>query len=503
MMSMDILSLIKEAETRNYSLNDEISEVSDNLSGILDSAKEQDVFYVGTSSFVLNYYKNNPSTEWKIKNIFQLGYPYIFVNSEKSKDLKKAITRAILKDQYWMLFVFTKSDFSNVTIGFNDINVNKFAFKFYEAGSRPVPSEEIQNDYFGKPLLKEEYQNPYYFKLISDVIETDKIPEITEENYNKHLISFNKVPKHYFSLKYLEHLSRYKKSVIDDFGYPLNNEKLLPFKSFVQLIKNDSNSDTVVAPRENDVITNGLFIDEYTSSLDRQVQVATGKEKNNCKYILRTFDISPYYLWALLNSDFTQDFCLSNFECYWDEYTEVPIEDLVCFIPEKINEPLFKKMYEVVKQTKLTVHNKLENNEMSSFYDNNAKEIILKDLTELRLCFKAKAYKAAIILAGSILEAFLIDWLSELDGINYFNQNLMIYNKHTEKEERADLIDYINRIQYLKKSSWSDAAKKATEIRKKRNLVHAKLYINDNDISKETCTEVINYLEYVVKTRWK
>lgn len=34
-------------------------------------------------------------------------------------------------------------------------------------------------------------------------------------------------------------------------------------------------------------------------------------------------------------------------------------------------------------------------------------------MAELRTCFNSNAYKAAIILAGSILEAFLIDWLSK------------------------------------------------------------------------------------------
>lgn len=501
-MSMDILKIIKEVETRKFTFNDDMSDINDNLKEILDSSKEPNVFYVGTSNFVLNYYKNNPSTEWKIKNIFQLGYPYRFLESEKNKDLQKTITRAILKDKYWMLFEFTKRDFENIIIGFNDINTNRFSFKYYEEEG-PVPSEEMVNKYFGKPLLKEDYPYSYYFNLINYVIETGMAPEITEEEYKNHLITFNSVPKKNLYLKYLDYLSRYKKSVTDDFGFPLKNEKLLPIKSFVRVIRNDSKNSNVILPRENDVITRGLYIDDLTSSLDRTIQVATGKENENYKYILRTFDVNPYFLWALLDSDFIQDFCLSEFECFWDELIEVPIDDLVCFIPEEINESLFKKMYEIAKQTKLSVHNKLENNEKSSFFDSNAKQIILKDLTELRLCFKAKAYKATIILAGSILEAFLIDWLSEIDGINYFNQNLMIHNKRTGTEERADLIDYIDRIQALKKSSWNDAAKKATEIRKKRNLIHAKLYINDCDISKETCTEVINYLEYIVNTRWK
>lgn len=79
----------------------------------------------------------------------------------------------------------------------------------------------------------------------------------------------------------------------------------------------------------------------------------------------------------------------------------------------------------------------------------------------------------------------------------------MIFDKYRKRYRRADLIDYINTINELEKPNWMDAADKVTTIRKKRNLVHAKLYINDNDISKETCTQVIDYLEYVINTRWK
>ena len=42
---------------------------------------------------------------------------------------------------------------------------------------------------------------------------------------------------------------------------------------------------------------------------------------------------------------------------------------------------------------------------------------MILSLKELNICFKNKAYKAALILAGSILEAVLIDWLSEKRGL--------------------------------------------------------------------------------------
>ena len=69
------------------------------------------------------------------------------------------------------------------------------------------------------------------------------------------------------------------------------------------------------------------------------------------------------------------------------------------------------------------------------------------------------------------------------------------------REKRADLIDYINEIKYLRRPHWMKEAAKAHEIRKKRNLVHAKLCLQSNDINEEVCREVISYLCDVLKTR--
>ena len=69
------------------------------------------------------------------------------------------------------------------------------------------------------------------------------------------------------------------------------------------------------------------------------------------------------------------------------------------------------------------------------------------------------------------------------------------------RTKRADLIDYINEIKYIERPHWIDEANKAHEIRKKRNLVHAKLGINSDETNEETCRMVIDYLRDVIKTR--
>ena len=77
----------------------------------------------------------------------------------------------------------------------------------------------------------------------------------------------------------------------------------------------------------------------------------------------------------------------------------------------------------------------------------------------------------------------------------------MIVDKKYNAERIADLKDYIDEIQ-KKRPTWISGAKKATEIRKKRNLVHAKLYITEGEVSKDICHEMIQNLESIINNRW-
>lgn len=123
-----------------------------------------------------------------------------------------------------------------------------------------------------------------------------------------------------------------------------------------------------------------------------------------------------------------------------------------------------------------------------------------EDLKELNACFRAKAYKATLILCGSILEAVLIDWVSEKYRKNYFEEDLYVRDRNG-RNKRADLIDYIDIIKEIQKPAWMEEAGKAHIIRQKRNLVHAKLCLKSDDINEAVCREVIDYLNDVLKTR--
>lgn len=138
--------------------------------------------------------------------------------------------------------------------------------------------------------------------------------------------------------------------------------------------------------------------------------------------------------------------------------------------------------------------------------DEVLKQMLKEDIDELEKCFDAGAYKATLILAGSILEAFLIDWLSEKDGIDYFTTPYMVTktNRRGEEYQKEDdrLVTYIKAIKELEMPTWMEPSEKADNIRNQRNLVHVKLCLKDNvQINKETCATVIHDLKDIISTR--
>lgn len=138
---------------------------------------------------------------------------------------------------------------------------------------------------------------------------------------------------------------------------------------------------------------------------------------------------------------------------------------------------------------------------ITAYVEEQLRTFLSSDIDELNACFSAGAYKAAIILAGSILEAVLIDWLSEIDHVNYFEQQYYVRDHRTGRDKRADLFDYINEIEYIEQPRWDKEADMAHKIRKKRNLVHAKLCVSEGVVGEQSARMVIDYLEQVLKTR--
>ena len=80
-------------------------------------------------------------------------------------------------------------------------------------------------------------------------------------------------------------------------------------------------------------------------------------------------------------------------------------------------------------------------------------------------------------------------------------EDYLVPDKRHNYQRRADLMDYIDVIQ-KRRPDWIEGARKATEIRRKRNLVHAKLYIEEGEITQEICYEMLKNLEVIIHNRW-
>lgn len=109
------------------------------------------------------------------------------------------------------------------------------------------------------------------------------------------------------------------------------------------------------------------------------------------------------------------------------------------------------------------------------YNEEQLRSFLYDDITELGICFNHGAYKAAIFIAGSILEAVLTDWVSEMRQRNYFEEELTVPNRaRNNRKKRADLSDLIEIVRKQQFPLWEDEAKKASVIREKRNLIHVR-----------------------------
>lgn len=127
---------------------------------------------------------------------------------------------------------------------------------------------------------------------------------------------------------------------------------------------------------------------------------------------------------------------------------------------------------------------------------------INENLREMNVCVSGQAYNTAIVVTGSILEAVLTDWLSEIEGKNYFKEPFRIVNENGRNQPRyLSLNDAIVKIAKIMKK-WNEK-EKAIAIRELRNRVHARVFLEQNKkITKRECETVQKNLNSVIRSRY-
>ena len=219
----------------------------------------------------------------------------------------------------------------------------------------------------------------------------------------------------------------------------------------------------------------------------------------DCK-VIRAKKVSPEYLYIYLISSIATRIRLAFSVSVIDKMPKFSedIKEFPIVLPQydkKHYEELFEKISNPDERffESLTIPNKTES--VADVLDleilvniklNNEELLrthIDSDIEELKLCYDNKAYKALVIMAGAVLEAFLIDWKSEIDQVNYFETDLIV-TKKDGSTGKAELADYIYLLYKEYEPKWNRMSKKAHMIRDKRNRVHVKVCLNKKDQSK-------------------
>lgn len=289
---------------------------------------------------------------------------------------------------------------------------------------------------------------------------------------------------------------------LKDAGYPLKSDMLRPVRE----------SARVSLVKRNDIVTN-TFLRGAFLNLTRRPDLAIA----NTQLIIRIKDVrfTPAYLAVYLNSERMKAYFtrhkrgatiqqmlvkdLQEFEVVLpNDQTNHAAEELLSslndFDNEKsklraINKTLFKDVSAPSKplQNELLaeLHQQLQSSKNSLIRD-----LFDVDLREIEKCYKANAYKACLVLCGSLLEALVLDWLSEVEGKDYFSEPEITELRHLiTKLHKANALT-VHEQQF------------ANEIRKRRNLIHPKNYIVNTPIHKEICEEVMQKLRPLVAKRY-
>lgn len=164
--------------------------------------------------------------------------------------------------------------------------------------------------------------------------------------------------------------------------------------------------------------------------------------------------------------------------------------------PYEINE-LIRKSYKAnYKNESQKMINEDILSAISKMKNRAIKELINDDLKEVEVCFDNKAYKSAIILCGSILEAILLDWLAEYEDTD----NILDVAKGDDGRD-LELSKIIYKLKEIVRPYWYEASK-ANEIRKTRNMVHPKECIKHNTkVTLEECKKIIEDLNDIIESK--
>ena len=143
------------------------------------------------------------------------------------------------------------------------------------------------------------------------------------------------------------------------------------------------------------------------------------------------------------------------------------------------DKPLQSELLQEMREALLPIKNEL------------VRDLFNSDLSEVEKCYNAGAYKGCLVMCGAILEALVLDWLSEIEGKDYFDPSI-----------NTQLKSMINILKDAAKIT-AQEAQTAHDIRNYRNLIHPQKSIESMPIRGDLCKKVIDNLRPIVRKRYQ
>lgn len=363
-----------------------------------------------------------------------------------------------------------------------------------------------------------------YYKDLEIYINTSKIPDSLKSLAHK--IKYADYRNEVFDVKYYsERFLRISHSISDR----MKTEKFIPLKDLVEI-------DETGNPKKDDILI----------SEDGKVYLITEDSKitNDSKTVfttsyavlrLKSTLVTPEFLFLYLNSDVFDDITyLLKVELPqeddwlftdWNVLSEIRIFIPASNTPMALNPDLSQKYRDEFNQkyrrnlvtekddnddnaqNETIIQEELEGENLVS--DPVANDIILCYMREVNKMVSNETYFGAGILIGSILEAFLTDWLGDLEkNKDYFRIAVgHVYRHGKERPVHLQFKDAINNVIPLlkiNKIQKENIRKKMEAIRSMRDNVHVRVHLeNPIEMTKSVCETALKYLEDIIKLRYR
>jgi len=502
MNTEEILNLI--TERRKYPVRDQEEE----LNYIADKLNDEETeiklilppkFFI-SSNKQFHDLKKLVFENWYVVGIFDIGpvyLPVLNVNFSMMV-LRKSIPVDVFLGRYSGTDIFDRKMLRSIEQSIDSTIVTKMFSKYVGAIEETMHTSIIPKKQESFNIYKVLYIDFNYSELYTryydlDLVDNEK--KLQQENIDllKNLADVISPHKIIDQEQYVLRCS--------DFKYPIN------FKN----VKKENGTNFHL--KKGDILF-PLFGDQqiYLLNVDPPFPITPSQ---HCLVIrIKDKRINPEYVFLFLMSDTAKKYMIRRDKGTLMNFNKLQLMEFPIILPNentlKKSRSIFEKLFlskdtNIIEQinkelfeTDTLVSNtdiqtefileKLEN--LKTFKLDIIDKLLKPDFKELEKCFDGKIYKSCLILCGSIMEAILLDWISEIEKKDYYALN-----------QDINLVTMINTLK-SKKYINSKLSDKAHQIRMTRNIIHPKRYLQSREkISDEMCRKVIDGLKEILIAR--